>query len=381
MGVAATLTMIALLGVGGVGVSRASSFGAGAGIHRGPDMPGPTRHERADDRLDRNDECVTCHADEAAEWARSLHADAFVDPMFQDAFEREGEMGFCQGCHAPEADPRHTPDSRRAAIGVGCVSCHLEPGDEAVSAGPRAGGDTGPERAPHALRRTPEFSTDQACLGCHEFSAPDARRGSDRLMMQRTGTEHRRSGSATQTCQSCHMPPTAGERVHRGHGFPASGEARMLRGAASIDARRVQERGPEGELRELVVVTLVARGVGHAFPTGDLFRRLAVEVEVEGETGEVWAEVEYLSRHFGSVRLGSGAVAKIEGEDNRVGIGEGPREVRFEVPASVHGRALRWRVIYQRAFGAPQGDEDRAPIWDQTPIESGRLPAIDGPDR
>ncbi|EDM74475.1 hypothetical protein PPSIR1_08476, partial [Plesiocystis pacifica SIR-1] len=217
----ATLALVAgaslLIGDGGaIGGDQAQAQGqiGGRSRHRAGiqtrdrTMPEPARRRRAAARLDRNAECVHCHAEIAAEWQGSLHAQAYTDPLFQVSFERENFSDFCQGCHAPEASPRGDVEADRGAVGVACVSCHVV-GDEAegpVLAGPRPDWEVDrPERSPHALNRDPRFATAAACAGCHEFDFPNARRAGNTLKMQRTVTEHRRSKASEHSCQSCHM--------------------------------------------------------------------------------------------------------------------------------------------------------------------------------
>ena len=332
-------------------------------------MPGPAHSARGEARelrklrLDRNEDCVACHPDIAAEWQASLHRQAYLDPMFQAAFEREGESPFCQGCHAPEADPRRPVSDRQAEVGVGCVSCHVV-GDGEVLATPANDGHDD-SQVPHRLRREARFATADACAGCHEFNFPAAGRAGHQLTMQRTVREHARSSARDRSCQHCHMPPsfTPGGRVHRSHGFHVVGNLGLLRAAAHIEAER--SAAADGER---VRVVLEPRAVGHAFPTGDLFRRLEVRVDAEG-----WSATRYLSRHFDQLRLGSGATIKVEVDDDRVGVDREPRVIEFTVPARFAGTTLRWRVSWERVLEAPVGSPDHAQVWDATPVAAGEL--------
>ncbi|MFV8753510.1 hypothetical protein ACNOYE_23405 [Nannocystaceae bacterium ST9] len=326
-------------------------------------MPGPGKGPRAADRLDRNDDCVACHADVASEWSHSLHRQSFDDPMVQVALDREHAPGFCRSCHAPEADPRHEPSKRAAAAGVACVTCHLTGSSDEVLASPKSGVDD--RLVPHALRREAAFASADACGGCHEFWFPSDGRVGHELKMQRTLAEHERSAFADESCQDCHMVPMrSGGRVHRGHRFTVAGEPATLRAAVTIDASR-----PEPGR---VVLSLSPRLVGHAFPTGDLFRRIAVEVHAAGE-GPAWSDQRLLARHFAGQRVGAGQVIKIERDDDRIGIGSGPRVVEFELPAELHDRAIRWSLHHEQVLEASIGAEHRAEVWDRTEFASGTL--------
>lgn len=318
-------------------------------------MPGPNAAGARDlARLDANDECRNCHADVAREWADSAHAQAHDDTFFQAAFARERASSFCRGCHAPEADPAQPASVRAGAIGVGCVSCHLDPDGRTVLAGP--GPTPGKTEAPHPLRREPAFAGPDACAACHEFGFPDARADPD-LLMQRTISEHQASEAADSPCQSCHMP-TSGD--HRGHHFAIDDE--LLAAAATISAAR------EGD--ELIVIIDPA-ALGHAFPTGDLFRRLQVTVASEDES---WTEQQFLARRFDLRHAGpEGAPVKIEVADERVGVRPGPTEVRFAIPTCERQASLRWSVVYQRVLETPIGAAADAEVWDQRTLAAGTL--------
>lgn len=333
-------------------------------------MPGPAKGPRVADRLDRNDDCVGCHSDLAREWSHSLHRGAFEDPMFQAALARERDPGFCRSCHAPESDPRHEPTPREAAAGVACVSCHLDGKDGVVLAAPDPGADD--SEVPHALRRTSAFASPDACAGCHEFWFPSGGRAGHELKMQRTVTEHARSDFADESCQSCHMlPARSGGAVHHDHGFAVVGQPQMLRAAVSIAATR-----PEPGR---VVLELSPRVVGHAFPTGDLFRRLVIELHADDD-GVAWSTQRVLEREFVGQRVGDGQIIKVEREDSRVGVGRGPRVVELALPAELHGRRLRWVLVYERALEAASGSQRHADIWDRTPFAEGQLLVLDPPN-
>jgi hypothetical protein len=329
-------------------------------------MPGPAKGPRDEQRLDRNDDCVACHADIASEWSHSLHRQSYSDPMFQTALAREHAPAFCRSCHAPEGDPRHEPSPRAAEAGVACVSCHVTGFDDAtVLAAPDPGADD--SDVPHPLRRAPEFAQVDACARCHEFWFPSDGRAGDELKMQRTVAEHARSAFADESCQACHMAPArSGGPVHRGHRFAVAKQPATLRAAVAIDATR-----PEPGR---VVIELSPRLVGHAFPTGDLFRRLAVELHAPAQAGRpAWSDQRLLARHFGARRVGEGQIIKIERSDDRVGIGSGARVIEFELPAELHDRPVEWVLIHERVLEASIGAEQRADIWDRTPFARGTL--------
>jgi hypothetical protein len=153
--------------------------------------------------------------------------------------------------------------------------------------------------------------------------------------MQRTIEEHRTSRFANVTCASCHMPalPSGG----RGHGFQVASDQAMLKRAVVARASRDDDR---------VVIDLRTGDVGHAFPTGDLFRRLLVVAEVTGDDYQLVAHAERpLSRHFRFEAAASGEKVQREIGDDRV---QAPKRVELTLGPNARGHAIAWRVEWQR---------------------------------
>lgn len=280
-------------------------------IQRAPQRP---RHpdDVGGDAVARNAACESCHREVASEWRASLHRASHSDADYQRAFSIE-PLAFCTACHAPEAIPE-APEPARAALGVGCVTCHA-PGTDARA---------------------------RACEGCHEFSFPD---GTGK--MQLTATEHRASAQATTACATCHMPGTG---RHRDHRFAASREPAVLSRAATISAKRTTSG---------IVLRFEPREIGHAFPTGDIFRRLRVTVEPLGDP-KARAEV-HLSRKS---KLG-------DDHDDRPFSDGRAREV--EVSLAGGGRPLRWAVFYDRVAHPTSLDEASANVVASIELASGVL--------
>jgi Cytochrome c554 and c-prime len=276
------------------------------------------------DAVARNAACESCHQDVAEEWRASLHRSSYTDGDYQRSFAIE-PLAFCTSCHAPEATAA-APEPARAALGVGCVTCHA-PG--------------------HAGRP-------RACAGCHEFAFPD---GVGK--MQLTVTEHRVSARTTTPCEGCHMPRLGqrdrqpNSRMRRDHRFAASRDPSMLARAATIQATRTATG---------VTVHLEPRDVGHALPTGDIFRRLRIVIESEQDT-RTRAQV-FLSRKS---KLGGGY-------DDRPFVDGRPRDVAIPIAAS--GRSLRWAVFYERVAHPTTLDESSAEVLASIELASGVLPSI-----
>jgi len=323
---------------------------------RDPTMPGPAPLPAAGRLQLDNDACEACHEVQAAQWRGSQHQTAYTEREFQRALAHE-PMPFCRGCHAPEADPRVPATGWAAEIGVGCVSCHVV--GDAVLAAP------GPEvAAPHPLRREPRFATADACANCHEFAFPDNRRRARPEAMQRTIAEHAASPQAATDCSDCHMRDRAGARSHA---FVGSRDEHYFRDALTVAATRVAA--------DTVEIQVAARPdvVGHAVPTGDLFRRLAVAVRPLGSgPARPWTTT-YLARHYALESAGSGPI-RVERSDDRPHPGEPARVLRFRLDPADAARPVAWEVRSERVESILEEREDRAIVVGALPLAAGELP-------
>ncbi len=308
--------------------------------------------------------CEGCHHEIAAEWRRSQHRQSFTSPAFQASLA-EDNLPFCRGCHAPEAPPEAPPPPRLAAIGVGCTTCHLA--GAAILAAPAASA----RAAPHAVVRDPRFATEAACAGCHQFKFPGESLAGVPDQMQLTISEHAESAYSGVACAGCHMPVSGeGDGRHRSHAFLGS----RAPAAQALALRIRAERGATS-----VHVSVAPGEVGHAFPTGDLFRRLEVRAEaVTPEGGLLARETRYLARHFEQRRAPSGAPVRALLWDDRPGA-PGPAAAGVELdmelgpPAAAHAVSLR--VAFQRVKklidGAP---ESAAPVESEAVLFDALLP-------
>ncbi|MDI1475230.1 multiheme c-type cytochrome [Polyangium sp. y55x31] len=322
-------------------------------------MPGPAPVPRRAHAAEENTRCEACHADIAAEWRASLHKKAHDDPAYQRALAIE-PLPFCRGCHAPEADPMRDPPPELGSLGVACTSCH---GDlSRVLAAPQNTGRS----APHPVVRDAAFASASACANCHEFSFPDPDRRFAPLFMQSTASEHRASPFAGQSCAECHMPLVGeGASKHRSHRFPASRDPALLRAAARITATRPSAGTVE--------VHIEPRALGHAFPTGDLFRRLAVRAEAVGAEQSVLSEdVRYLSRRFGRGKGRDGRSIKVLTGDDRVMPGA-PSVVTLSLGENADGAPIHWQVAYERVEHPIEENSDQAVVEGEVVLAEGTL--------
>jgi hypothetical protein len=235
--------------------------------------------------------CESCHAREAGEWRESLHRASFTSADFQRSYRSE-PLPYCVECHAPLPD---------RSAGVGCVSCHVEP---------------------HAPRTKP-------CAACHDFDVPGAH-----AVLQSTEREHAASNYATTACETCHMG--------RNHDHRFAVPRDTLR--ASI---RVQYASFDGKD---VTVAIGSRGVGHRFPTGDLFRRLTLTLTARREDGAViGGETFYASRDWDEHRASMRA-KRVESFEEDTRLGDVPRVFRF--PCPTRPARVHLTVTYARGASA-----------------------------
>ncbi len=300
-----------------------------------------TKATAVEDRVTDNAACVACHPTQALQWAGSQHATAFTDEPFQSALAREPQA-FCRACHAPEQDPRETSISPASALGIGCVTCHLDADAPAVSV------------AGHGALHQP-----LGCGECHEFGFPDNALRQHPLAMQRTVTEHRESPTAASGCDSCHMTRDfAGRHDHR---FAVTRNPEMLERALRVEVERV---APDRLRIRLEVV-----GAGHAVPTGDLFRRLELGAIVLDVAHPSSPARRWLGRRF-DTRVETSGIALIhEIADERVPP-TGVREVFLALPEA-EGHDIAWWVTHQRvAF--PRGPNPASAVLEgETPMAGG----------
>jgi hypothetical protein len=129
------------------------------------------------------------------------------------------------------------------------------------------------------------------------------------------------------------MPRSTGGREHR---FSVSRDAARLGAGIAIDPPRRHDTR--------AVVTLRSVGVGHRFPTGDIFRQLLVRAWVEDDRGKILADRELeLHRDWDASRQG-----RPEAHDTR--LGEAPLDVELSLPSGAS--RLFVTVDYQRGFEA-----------------------------
>jgi hypothetical protein len=204
--------------------------------------------------------CTKCHSRVAHEWSASRHGQAWVNAIFQREY-RDKPNEWCVHCHAPLAPQLaevRAGGGRLADEGVNCAVCHVRDG-HVVAARRRAG-------SPHDTVEEAGFGGPSFCAGCHQFNFPRYDE-SDRVIgygdepMQATVAQHAAGALADVGCRACHAASPAK------HGYPGGHDASMLARAIAVSVCR------DGDA---AVIAVRNRGAGHAVPTGDVHRHLAV---------------------------------------------------------------------------------------------------------
>lgn len=242
-----------------------------------------TAYARSGRALERASDCAGCHQEIYRNWYDSRHRVAFTNPLYQQSHARE-PLTWCVNCHAPLQKPGAVPTDKTARIlpdeGISCQVCHVRRGRILVSEKSRAtqlGGTAG--KPAHEYEVVKGMADADFCGNCHQFSFPtidSTARGKVRysaLPMQDTVSEWRGSSfgprSSAQfrgSCVSCHLE--AG--TSRSHRFSGGHDLKRLAMSLHVQGRRVDRRSIE------LIVTSI--GIGHRFPTGDLFRSLEVTI-------------------------------------------------------------------------------------------------------
>ena len=277
--------------------------------------------------------CADCHTEQHQAWATSRHANSAASPLYLAMREwarsdgGEEVAARCTVCHTVAL----AGGGRSTA--VDCGACHqarrgdgagellVDPVGAVQASRPAA-------EAPHAVSVTPDFARDAACQPCHaELVNPAG------VPLCTTGPEAaaRHSGVA---CTACHTP----------HAFPATA-AEVAGRAATVS---LQRRG------EQLTVAVIARGVGHALPTGAALRQVRLVVEFLDARGKPLADnrndpkalfARLLADEAGKVPAPPWR-ARAVARDSRLAAGE-RRLLTYPIPAQA--RAVTAHLVYHRA--------------------------------
>lgn len=183
--------------------------------------------------------------------------------------------------------------------------------------------------------------------------------------MQTTVREHARARQRDRTCVDCHMPRT--DEGPRSHAFSASRDEAWLRDAVRIEARRPTPGRVELSL------ALKGDAAGHAFPTGDLLRRLAVEVRSSRRQLHPATRTRYLARHWRLTPQHRGPPVRSEIGDDRLAPDGAWQHLTFPLDPADEALPVRWQVRYERVLSFVNEREDAAVLAGAVTLAEGAL--------
>ncbi|MFB5650380.1 multiheme c-type cytochrome [Leptospira wolffii] len=225
------------------------------------------RNPRTGKLLKTAKDCGTCHKTVYQNWSASRHKEAHTNQIYRHSFSLE-PMQWCENCHVPL---RNGKELYLNTEGISCNVCHVRNGKIIVSRTPEVSHNI----LFHEYSQVKDFGSAKLCESCHQFNFPNAEslmkpeKGvvySD-LNMQGTFEEWSSSGISQESdCIDCHVAPDSG----RSHSFQGGHSLSSLRKSLDVQAEYLGSK--------TIAIRVVSQGIGHSFPTGDLFRTLRLKV-------------------------------------------------------------------------------------------------------
>lgn len=212
--------------------------------------------------------CQSCHQEIYDEWRGSRHRVAFTNALYQESHDRE-PLQWCENCHAPlvaqETDPNKKQNRLLSEEGVSCNVCHVREGKILTSKRPISAKE-------HEYKEVSQMRGSDFCANCHQFhfpvgtgAIPHELLSFSELPMQNTYDEWQTSKfGGKETCQDCHMTAKQGRRTHS---FPGGHSLSVLSDSVSVSFLKTEDSH---------FLIWRGKGIGHSFPTGDLFRTLVI---------------------------------------------------------------------------------------------------------
>lgn len=165
--------------------------------------------------------------------------------------------------------------------GVSCIVCHVREGKILVAKLPK-------KISEHRYIEAAYMQSSEFCASCHQFPFPvgtgmekNKKFHLSTQAMQNTYEEWKESYYADKkTCQSCHMPEAkVGKYSYKSHSFLGGHSKSYLSETFEAEFFSVEENR--------LLLRLKAKQIGHAFPTGDLFRTLEIRL-LDKNKQEIW---------------------------------------------------------------------------------------------
>lgn len=229
------------------------------------------------------DACRACHPEIWAEWKKSHHGFAWLNPEprrkeLSDNFKNRD----CIPCHAPRpmlevggVRPLEREENRED--GVDCFTCHRYQNVHAAANPLTKAADS----APCNPVPFPPIRDMLTCAPCHD---------QHKVQQDWLQTEYAQEGPTKKDCNDCHMPVVKGpgtvggpRATHRSHLFPAAHDEAMLKTSATLDARAFKDA--DGVL--WIGIEVKNTGVGHNLPADERHRAVDLVVQCKAPDGGV----------------------------------------------------------------------------------------------
>jgi len=230
--------------------------------------------------------CAKCHQESYTSWKKSHHGQSWVDPLFKVALRKE-PMQWCINCHSPlkeqQSGNKVTGQLNPGLMeeGINCAVCHIRNG--IIYASPLKKGnqsaiakmDTRAKECILPIKRSASLIDGSLCAGCHQFNFPDSLGSLESTKslrlgdtpMQNTVAEYGNSEAHAKgiSCSECHF---------RAQNKPTHDTQTGTQNSFHISFTKV--KNPETG-RPYMEANLQMKNIGHAWPTGDLFRSVTIE--------------------------------------------------------------------------------------------------------
>ncbi|PJZ78074.1 multiheme c-type cytochrome [Leptospira neocaledonica] len=213
-------------------------------------------------------DCKSCHKEIYENWFSSRHRVAHTNKLYRHSFSVE-PMEWCENCHSPlktiSSNSLYKPEE-----GISCNVCHVRSGHIITEKLP-----SDAAKLYHQYKVVPDFASDKLCGSCHQFNFPTWQTLSNSsktiqyssLTMQGTVEEWENSGFAKDSdCLDCHLSPG----TKKSHNFRGGHSLEDLKKSLMVEAKYVSSK--------TIMLKVKSIGIGHAYPTGDLFRALRLKV-------------------------------------------------------------------------------------------------------
>ncbi len=274
--------------------------------------------------------CQSCHPAIWREWEDSMHANAWVDEIYQAAAKQVPDRETkCDQCHAPQpiliTGIGEMPKlrNRQRQAGVSCLVCHLDA--EGAMNGPPASAET----YFHANVTNPIYTEPTTLCGtCHgQQSVPEHDQVSSFLNSE--------FADGDTSCATCHMPVVKRLQSTTSH-ESIKGRKHTWRGSRSVtQLKRAATLQIEHETGQ-VNVQLRSR-TGHVLPGGTL-RIMVLEVTRLAPDG-----TERQKQH---ISISAKNENRLLPSENRV--------YAFDMASATTGDTIKARLIYQLTPDTPE---------------------------